>query len=67
MVVVFIWRGSWVRRGSNRSMGLAVAWRFLVSRSANGVVVEVEVSGFLDQHGMARLLHFSSGVVWWVL
>ena len=47
MVVVFIWRGSWVRRGSNRSMGLAVAWRFLVSRSANGVAVEVEVSGFL--------------------
>lgn len=35
-------------RGSSGSMGLAVAWRFLVSRS---------VSGFLDWHGMARLLH----------
>ena len=34
-------------------MGLAVAWRFLVSRSANSVAVEVEVSGFLDWHSVA--------------
>lgn len=67
MVVVFIWHGSWVRRGSSGSMGMAMAWRFLVSRLANSVAVEVEVSGFLDQHGVARLLHFSRGVVWWVL
>ena len=42
-------------------MGMAMAWRFLVSRLANSVAVEVEVSGFLDQHGVARLLHFSRG------
>ena len=53
MVVVFIWRGSWVRRGSNHSMGLAVAWRFLVSRSTNDVAIEVEVSGFLDRRSVA--------------
>ena len=42
-------------------MGMAMAWRFLVSRLANSVAVEVEVSGFLGQHGVARLLHFSRG------
>ena len=61
MVVVFIWHGSWVWHGSSGSVGMAMAWRFLISRSANGMAIEVEVFGFLDQHGMARLLHFSRG------
>ena len=47
--------------GHGSNVGLAVAWRFLVSRLVIGVAVEVEFSRFLDRlsGGVARLLRFS--------
>ena len=46
--------------GHGSNVGLAVAWRFLVSRLVIGVVVEVVFSRFLDRlsGGVARLLRF---------